>query len=941
MVTSTKFGNIRPHGLEEEMRSSYLTYAMTVIVGRALPDVRDGLKPVQRRILYAAHEMGMRPNSSYRKSARLVGDVLGKYHPHGESAIYDAMVRLAQDFSLRVPLVDGQGNFGSVDNDPPAAMRYTEARLSAAAEEMLANLDQETVDFADNFDGSLQEPVVLPARLPNLLLNGSAGIAVGMATNIPPHNPSELCDGIIHLIDHPNAADEDLMALIPGPDFPTGATIMGRSGIKNAYTTGRGAIVIRAVADIEPMKRGNRMQIVVTELPFQVNKAGLIEKIATLIKNKRLDGITEIRDESDRRGMRIVMELRGSAQGMVILNNLYKLTEMQKTFSANMRALVHGKPQLLTIKSALENYIEFRREVIRRRTEFELRKARARAHILAGLLIALDEIDAVIQIIRGAADVETARNGLMARFNLDEKQAQAILDMQLRRLAALEREKIETEYAEIQQTIERLEALLGDPHKINLEIKKETRALKKKLDGLRRTQISDAAIDINRDDIEPHEQIVITFSKSGYIKRIPAATFRTQHRGGKGVSGMNIRDNDPVRHILVVDTHDMLLFFTSRGRVLPLKAYELRPDTSRNTRGVPVVNVIPLNADEKVEAIVSVKPADFRGAEQSNGAGGTSDDTNGDDAAADESSVEVTHGLTDPLSAGLDEGADSEGGADDELNDASDEGAAGLDQSALFLVMATRRGVVKRIALNAISNVRRSGLIICSLQEGDLLVTARLAREEAEVMMVTEQGKAIRFPAKTVRPQSRAARGMRGMKIEDSDRIVSMDVAIPGSKLLVLSKNGYGKLTDLSQKNYRTRGRGGLGVRTMKVTEKTGLVAAAEVIADSDEVYVVSEQAQVIRTSLSEIRSMGRATQGVRIFNPNEGDAVASISCVGELEVPEAKVAPTPPAPSKAKVAPTTPASSKAEKSTVIEVSPPSSDTARNGGPHPPGRLFE
>lgn len=393
MVTSTKFGNIRPHGLEEEMRSSYLTYAMTVIVGRALPDVRDGLKPVQRRILYAAHEMGMRPNSSYRKSARLVGDVLGKYHPHGESAIYDAMVRLAQDFSLRVPLVDGQGNFGSVDNDPPAAMRYTEARLSAAAEEMLANLDQETVDFADNFDGSLQEPVVLPARLPNLLVNGSAGIAVGMATNIPPHNPSELCDGIIHLIDHPTAADEDLMALIPGPDFPTGATIMGRSGIKDAYTTGRGAIVIRAVAEIEPMKRGNRMQIVVTELPFQVNKAGLIEKIAALVKNKRLDGITEIRDESDRRGMRIVMELRGSAQGMVILNNLYKLTEMQKTFSANIRALVQGKPQLLTIKSALDNYIEFRREVIRRRTEFELRKARARAHILKGLLIALDEIE--------------------------------------------------------------------------------------------------------------------------------------------------------------------------------------------------------------------------------------------------------------------------------------------------------------------------------------------------------------------------------------------------------------------------------------------------------------------------------------------------------------------------------------------------------------------
>ena len=934
MVTSTKFGNIRPHGLEEEMRSSYLTYAMTVIVGRALPDVRDGLKPVQRRILYAAHEMGMRPNSSYRKSARLVGDVLGKYHPHGESAIYDAMVRLAQDFSLRVPLVDGQGNFGSVDNDPPAAMRYTEARLSAAAEEMLANLDQETVDFADNFDGSLQEPVVLPARLPNLLVNGSAGIAVGMATNIPPHNPSELCDGIIHLIDHPTAADEDLMALIPGPDFPTGATIMGRSGIKDAYTTGRGAIVIRAVAEIEPMKRGNRMQIVVTELPFQVNKAGLIEKIAALVKNKRLDGITEIRDESDRRGMRIVMELRGSAQGMVILNNLYKLTEMQKTFSANIRALVQGKPQLLTIKSALENYIEFRREVIRRRTEFELRKARARAHILKGLLIALDEIDAVIQLIRSAADVETARNGLMATFNLDEKQAQAILDMQLRRLAALEREKIETEHREIQETIARLEDLLGDPHKINLEIKKETRALKKKLDGVRRTQISDAAIDINRDDIEPHEQVVITFSKSGYIKRIPAATFRTQHRGGKGVSGMNMRDDDPVRHILVGDTHDILLFFTSRGRVLPLKTYELRPDTSRNTRGIPVVNVIPLNADEKVEAIVSVNPADMnsKDAEQSDGANGAPNDTTDEGAAGDGKPIETTAASL----AELDEGADSENGddvpsADGAPNDAN--GSGGENRSGLFLVMATQRGVIKRTALNAIANVRRSGLIIFNLRENDLLVTARLASEQDDVMMVTEHGQSIRFPVEDVTPRLRNAGGVRGMKLAEGDKVVSMDIVIPDSKLLVISKNGYGKLTYL--KNYKTQGRGGLGIKTMSVTKRTGPVAAAEVIADSDEVYVVSEKAQVIRTSLSEIRSTGRATQGVRIFNPNEGDAVASISCVGEFEVPQSKVKPSTPAPSDA------PEPTVVPQTEDLPAPPPSSDTARNGGPHSAGRLFK
>ena len=852
MVTKTQFGHIRPHGLEDEMRSSYLTYAMTVIVGRALPDVRDGLKPVQRRILYAAHEMGMRPNSSYRKSARLVGDVLGKYHPHGDGAVYDAMVRLAQGFSLRVPLIDGQGNFGSVDNDPPAAMRYTEGRLSSAAEEMLTNLDQETVDFVDNFDGSLQEPVVLPARLPNLLVNGAAGIAVGMATNIPPHNPLEVCDGIIHLIDNPLATDEELMQFVQGPDFPTGATIMGREGIVNAYTTGRGQIITRAVAEIEPMKRSNRMQIVVTELPYQVNKAGLIEKIAGHVKNKRLDGITEIRDESDRRGMRIVMELRNGAQGMVILNNLYKLTEMQKSFSANMMALVNGRPELLTLRAALQNYVDFRREVVRRRTEFELRKAKARAHILEGLRVALENLDAVIQLIRNAADVEAARTGLMNRFALDEKQAQAILDMQLRRLAALEREKIENEYREIQETISRLEELLGDPRKVDHVIKRETRTLKKKIDGERRTQISDASIDINRDDIEPHEQVVITFSKGGYIKRIPATTFRNQHRGGKGVSGMNTRDNDPVRHILVVDTHDMLLFFTSRGRVLPLKTYEIRPDTSRNTRGVPVVNVIPLSGEEQVEAIIGVKS---------------------------------------------------------------------LEQPDLYLVMATQQGSVKRTALNAISNIRRAGLIIFNLRDKDMLVTARLAQESDDVMMVTEQGMSIRFPVEDVKPRLRAAGGVRGMMLSKRDRIVSMDMVIPDSKLLVISKNGYGKLTYL--KSYPSQGRSGLGVKTMSVTKRTGKVAAAEVIADSDEVYVVSEQAQVIRTNLSEIRSTGRATQGVRIFNPKEGDAVASISCVGEFEVPEEKVVQTPPS---------------------TPVAPPAPETKRNGGPPSAGtteRLFE
>ena len=506
MVSKTEYGYIRSHSLEEEMRSSYLDYAMSVIVSRALPDVRDGLKPVQRRILYAAHEMGLRPNSSYRKSARLVGDVLGKYHPHGDGAVYDAAVRMAQDFSMRVPLIDGQGNFGSVDNDPPAAMRYTELKLSSAADELLDNLEQETVDFVDNFDASLQMPNVLPARLPNLLVNGAAGIAVGMATNIPPHNPSEICDGITKLIDRPMTTAEELLEIIPGPDFPTGAVIMGRDGIKDAYTTGRGQIIVRGVAEIEQMRRSSRMQIAVTELPYQVNKAALIEKIALLVKNRRLEGITEIRDESDRRGMRIVMELRGGAQGMVILNNLYKLTELQKSFSANMLALVDGKPEAVTVRSALIHYINFRREIIVRRSEYELRRARERAHILEGLRIALNNIDEIIRLIRAADDVETARTQLMNTFALDQPQAQAILDMQLRRLAALEQEKIETEFKELQAKIAELQDLINDPHKVDLVIKKETRGLKKKVGDERRTQISDDVLEINRDDIEANRR---------------------------------------------------------------------------------------------------------------------------------------------------------------------------------------------------------------------------------------------------------------------------------------------------------------------------------------------------------------------------------------------------------------------------------------------------
>ena len=816
MVTKTEFGFIMPKQLEEEMRSSYMDYAMSVIVARALPDVRDGLKPVQRRILYAMQGLGMRSNSSYKKSARLVGEVLGKYHPHGETAVYDAMVRMAQDFSMRVQLVDGQGNFGSVDNDPPAAMRYTEARLSSAAEEMLVNLDEETVDFVDNFDASLQEPVLLPARLPNLLLNGAAGIAVGMATNIPPHNLSELCDAIYLLLRDPDPATNALMQRVRGPDFPTGATIMGNEGIQEAYETGRGQIVVRGTATIEPMKRSGRMQIVVTELPYQVNKATLIEKIAGLVKSKRLEGISEIRDESDRKGMRIVMELRSGAQGLVILNKLYKLTAMQSTFSANMLALVDGTPRVVTLRDALLEYIAFRRIVIRRRAQFQLRKAKERSHILEGLRIALANLDAVIALIRNALDADTAKTQLMEWYNLSDVQAQAILDMQLRRIAALEREKIESEYKELQSTIKGLEELLADPEKVDAEIKKETMALKKKHGSERRTIIGEDVRDFRREDLEPHEQIVITLSQGGYVKRIPASTYRNQHRGGKGVVSMATREDDPVEHILVCDTHDTLLFFTNTGRVLPLKSYELRADTSRNSRGVPVVNVIPLTDREHVNAVVAVPDLGVEGR---------------------------------------------------------------------YLVLATRKGLVKRVTVDQIFNVRRAGLIIMNLRDNDELVTARLATEEDDVIMVTSQGQSIRFALSEITPRLRAAGGVKGMDLRTRDVVIAMDVVVPDSKLLVISRKGYGKLTDLNR--YRAQGRGGQGVKTLRVTRKTGQVAAAQVITDSDELYLVSSKAKVLRTNLSEIRSTGRAAQGVTIFRLDAGDSVASIACVGELEIPD------------------------------------------------------
>ena len=814
MVTKTEFGYIKPTQIVDEMRSSYLDYAMSVIVSRALPDIRDGLKPVQRRILYGMHDLGMRPNSQHKKSARLVGEVLGKWHPHGETAVYDALVRMAQPFTLRLPLVDGQGNFGSVDNDPPAAMRYTEARMDSVAEEMLVNIDQETVDYADNFDGTLREPVVLPARLPNLLINGASGIAVGMATNIPPHNPTEVCDALIHLVDHPNASVEELMAFVKGPDFPTGGTIMGASGIRDAYSTGRGQIIVRAKAEIEPMRRSNRMQIIVNELPYQVNKAALVEKVAALVKARKIEGISDLRDESDREGMRVVFELRAGVQPRVVLNNLYKFTAMQSSFSANMLALVDGMPRVITLRQALQQFLEFRREVVTRRTEFELRKARQRAHILAGLRIAISNLDEVIRLIRNAESAQVAKQELIARFGLDDDQAQAILDMQLRRLAALEREQLEKEYNDLQTAIREMEELLADDRKLLAEIKKEIRDVKKKHGDDRRTDITDEAFDLSRAELEAHEQIVVTLSQGGYIKRIPANTYRNQHRGGKGVGGMTTRDDDAVKHLLVVDTHDKLLFFTNKGRVYSLTAFELRADTSRNTRGVPLVNVVSISDTEKISAVIGMSAND-------------------------------------------------------------------LQTDGRYLMLATSNGQIKRTALSSVANIRPSGLIIMNLRASDELVSVRPADTEDDVVMVSQNGMSVRFSTQAVRPQQRAAGGVRGMRLADGDRVISMDVGTPEARLLVISKFGYGKITPLD--SYRVTDRGGKGVKTFNIRSKTGVVADAQVIDDSTEVYVVSEQAQVLRTSLSEIRSMGRATQGVTIFKPAEGDAVASICCVSDL----------------------------------------------------------
>jgi DNA gyrase subunit A len=802
-------GVVKPVIIEEEMKSSYLDYAMSVIVSRALPDVRDGLKPVHRRILYAMDGLGLRHTSSYKKSARIVGEVLGKYHPHGDAPVYEAMVRMAQDFSMRYRLVDGQGNFGSMDDDPPAAMRYTEARLAKIAEEMLVDIDKDTVDFMPNFDDSLKEPTVLPARLPNLLVNGSSGIAVGMATNIPPHNLSEVCDAINYLIDNPDADVDELMRIVKGPDFPTGGIILGRSGIKDAYASGQGKIVVRAKLTEENL-RGGRQQMVITELPYQTNKAALVERIAELVRERRIDGISEVRDESDRHGMRIVIGLRKDAQPTKICNNLYKYTPMQSSFFINMLALVDGQPQVINLKEALTCYIDFRRVVITRRSQFDLQKAKDRAHILEGFRIALDHLDEVIQTIRKAETADSARTNLMQNFGLSQIQAQAILDMQLRRLARLEQKKIVDEYSEIVKTIAYLEDLLANPKKILFLIQQDVIELKKGHGDSRRTSIKrEEAEEFQDEDLIPHQDVVITLSEQGYIKRIPATTYQKQHRGGRGITGMVTRETDMVKHLVVADTHDNLLLFTNRGKVYRLKCYDIPQDISRATKGTALANVLSCDPKEQITALVAIK--DF--------------------------------------------------------------------SPGLFMVMATSRGIVKKTSFDNFAQVRSSGLIAMKLIGDEELVAADVVAQKDVVIMVTQNGKGIKFAVKGLRPASRTSGGVRGIKLDPGDRVVAMGKVFTDANLLTVTENGYGKRS--RARNFPLQARGGKGVIAHRVHEKTGKVMAARLVPPGQHVIIVSSKGIIIRVPVDEeISLQGRDTQGVRVNRLDPDDRVASMACV-------------------------------------------------------------
>lgn len=789
--------------VEKEMKKSYLEYAMSVIVARALPDVRDGLKPVHRRILYSMEELGVTNDKPYRKSARVVGDVLGKYHPHSDTAVYDAMVRLAQDFNTRYLLVDGHGNFGSVDGDGAAAMRYTEVRMTKLTHEMIRDIEKETVDFSPNFDESLKEPNVLPSRFPNLLVNGSSGIAVGMATNLPPHNLTEVIDGLDYMIDNPDCSLEDLMQFIKGPDFPTGATIMGKGGIKDAYSTGRGLITLRAKAEIETTSRG-RNRIIVKEIPYQVNKAKLIQKIAELVRNKEIDGITDIRDESDRQGMRIVIELRKDANPKVTLNLLYKRTQMQTTFGVINLALVDGEPKTLTLKELMYYYLEHQKEIVTRRTIFDLKKAEARAHIVEGLLKALDYIDEIIKLIRGSKDDAEAREGLMNRFEFTEIQANAILSMQLRRLTGLEKDKLTAEYEDLIKKINRFNEILSSERLLMSIIKEELNEIKEKYGDERRTDIvlNEGEIDVL--NLIADESVVITITERGYIKRVNENTYKAQKRGGKGVKGLTTNVEDVVNDLYTLTTHDEVYFFTNLGKVYSLRAYEI-PESGRTAKGTAIVNLLQISGGERITQIIPIKKNEER----------------------------------------------------------------------QFMTFVTKNGIIKKTELAQYENIRQSGLIAINLDEDDDLISVYLTNEEDEFISTTKNGKAIRINGKDVRPTGRSTRGVKLITLEDGDSVVSSQVVGKGAKLLTITEKGYGKMT--SEEEYTVQSRGGKGILTHRINEKTGALVTALVVYDEKDLLLISSSGIIIRISAKEIAKSSRATIGVKLMDIGEEKIVSAI----------------------------------------------------------------
>ena len=810
-----------PVNIEDEMKRSYMDYAMSVIIGRALPDVRDGLKPAHRRVLYGMKMMGLASNRGYRKCAKIVGEVMGNYHPHGDASIYDTLVRLSQDFNMRYPLVDGQGNFGSIDGDPPAAMRYTEARLEALSDDVMADLDKETVDFVPNYDETTEEPTVLPAHIPNLLVNGSAGIAVGMATNVPPHNLREVIDGVIWAIETEQESGakldkteklQGLMNFIKGPDFPTGGYVIGRSGISAAYRTGRGAILMRARASIEQAKKGDKQSIVITEIPYQVNKARLIEKIAELVGEKTIEGISDLRDESDREGMRVVIELKRGEVPEVILNNLYKHTQLQQSFGVIMLAIVGGRPKVMGLVELVDSFVDFRREVVIRRTQFELRKAEARYHILEGLKIALDNLDAVIKLIRGSKTVPEAREGLITQFSLSQVQAQAILDMQLQRLTGLERQKILDEMAELLKTIERLRAILGSERLLMQLIIGELREVRDKYGDDRRTELMDGdAGEISIEDLIAEEDMAITVSNTGYIKRTPITSYRNQRRGGKGRIGMRTREEDFVSHLFVASTHAYIMIFSDRGRAYWLKVHEI-PDVGPGGKGKAIANLVSMAPDEKIAALQTVKE--------------------------------------------FEEGK--------------------------FIAMGTLRGIVKKTELSAFSNPRAGGIIAMGVEDGDRLMAAQITDGTGEIFIGTRDGVAIRFPENDVRPMGRAAYGVKGITLRDGDEVVAMEVVRPGSTLLTVTEHGYGKRTELDE--YRVQSRGGVGIINIQTTERNGRVVGMASVHDEDEFMLITQQGKILRTVARDIRTIGRATQGVRLIEIDADDRVVALARLAEKD---------------------------------------------------------